>query len=228
MKPTGTWMIAFRMASVRVTVGECMLSQELARWTGMDAIDLVLFRPAEQVDGAGVLRYRRVKTDQEAVVPLEPQVVDLLRHGIPLAPDSVPDQPFRTAGIEVKSDVHNWSRRFKKLCGLAEVRVLQHVINGRIVKKAATLKALRYTFAPDYLSVVRLRTEVVARMLGHKLMSTTEKHYLPWIPARDEHHINEVREAQALANKRKLLGASREGMRVAAALTAKVANIRGA
>src|SRR5207248_3302466 len=75
---------------------------ELMRWGGLAITDAVLFRP-EMIDSEGVLRYRRHKTKELAVVPLPEHVLVDLR-GVPLEEDSVgPTQPFRTKDTLIKS-----------------------------------------------------------------------------------------------------------------------------
>lgn len=94
---------------------------ELLRWTGMDLIDAVQFRPAVHLDDEGVLRYRRTKTGALGVIPLQPHLPALLR-AIPEAPKSARGMPFRYPGNELKSDVHNWSRRGFYLFKLADIQ----------------------------------------------------------------------------------------------------------
>ena len=169
---------------------------ELLRWTGMDLIDAVQFRPAVQIDDAGVLRYRRKKTGALAVIPLQPHLPALLR-GVPEAPGSVAQMPFRYQGNQLKSDVHNWSRRCARLFQLAEIKAVTLTApDGKTYTKKPETKAFRHSFAVWALTVARMRVEIVSKMLGHKLVSTTEKHYLPWIKGRDAYLIEEVREAQ--------------------------------
>jgi integrase len=173
---------------------------ELLRWTGMDIIDAVQFHPDQQIDSDGVLRYRRTKTKALAIIPLLPRHVDLFRN-IPTAPDVLPDMPFRYRGNALKSDAHNWGRRCAKLFELAGIKTVSlQLADGRLLEKSPNAKAFRHTFAVWALSTARMRLEVVSKMLGHKLVTTTEKHYLPWVQERDHGLIQEVREALAEPN----------------------------
>jgi integrase len=170
---------------------------ELLRWTGMDIIDAVQLQPTQQIDSEGVLRYRRKKTGALAVIPLQPRHVELFR-SIPAAPDSIPGMPFRYRGNALKSDGHNWGRRCAKLFELADIKIVSlRLADGRLLEKGPNAKAFRHTFAVWALSTARMRLEVVSKMLGHKLVTTTEKHYLPWVQERDRGLIQEVREALA-------------------------------
>jgi integrase len=176
---------------------------ELLRWTGMDLIDAVQFRPGAQIDDEGVLRYSRTKTGALAVIPLQPHLPALLL-AIPEVPKSVQGMPFRYQGNELKSDVHNWSRRCFNLFKLADIpAVTMTTPDGKTYTKKPEAKAFRHSFAVWALTVARMRVEIVSKMLGHKLVSTTEKHYLPWIKGRDAYLIDEVREAQRDLAKRK-------------------------
>lgn len=176
---------------------------ELLRWTGMDLIDAVQFRPAVQIDAEGVLRYRRTKTGALAVIPLQPHLPALLR-AVPGVLKSVRGMPFRYQDNELKSDVHNWSRRCANLFKLADIQAVTLTPqDGKTYTKKPEAKAFRHSFAVWALTVARMRVEIVSKMLGHKLVSTTEKHYLPWIKGRDAYLIDEVREAQRELAKRK-------------------------
>ena len=174
---------------------------ELLRWSGMDLIDAVQYRPA-LVDKDGVLRYRRQKTDVLATVPLPDRVVALLRD-IPMERYSVgPDQPFRTKDTTAKSDTRKWQNRLGqlfKLAGITEVRTEL----GRIRKPHP--KMLRDTFA-----VGHLRTGVpihsVAKMMGHTKTETTERAYLPWVKELEEAHIAAVRKAMTSAESKPTKG----------------------
>jgi integrase len=176
---------------------------ELLRWTGMDLIDAVQLQPAQQIDGEDVLRYRRTKTGALAVIPLHARHAELFR-AVPSTPYSVPGMPFRYKINALKSDVHNWSRRCAKLFALAEVRTVSlRLTDGRQLEKSPNAKAFRHTFAVWALSKARMRLEVVSKMLGHKLVTTTEKHYLPWVQDRDRMLVAEVREALAEPQRQK-------------------------
>jgi integrase len=177
---------------------------ELLRWTGMDLIDAVQFRPAEQIDADGVLRYTRTKTGASGVIPLQPHMPALLR-AVPDVQKSVPGMPFRYRDNDLKSDVHNWSRRCSNLFRLADIEaVTMTTPDGKTYTKTPESKALRHTFAVWALTVARLRIEVVSKMLAHKLVSTTESHYLNFIKGRDAYLVDEVREAQrAMAGRKK-------------------------
>lgn len=169
---------------------------ELLRWSGMDLIDAVQYRP-ELVDKEGVLRYRRQKTGVLATVPLPEHVVTLLRD-IPMERDSVGrDQPFRTKDTAPDSDTRKWQNRLAQLFKLAEITEVR--TDHRIRKPHA--KMLRDTFAVGHLrNGVPLHS--VSKMLGHTKTETTERAYLPWCQELEEAHITAVRKAMAGAAKK--------------------------
>jgi len=166
---------------------------ELMRWSGMDLIDAVQWRP-ESVDKEGVLRYRRQKTKVLATVPLPEHVQTLLRD-IPMERDSIgPGQPFRSKDTKPNSDTRKWQNRLNqlfKLTGITEVRT-----DHRIRKPHP--KMLRDTFAVGHLRLgVPLYS--VAKMLGHTKTETTERAYLPWVKELEEAHIAVVRKSLVAA-----------------------------
>ncbi len=176
---------------------------ELLRWTGMDIGDAVQFRPA-MVDVDGVLRYMRTKTGIQAVIPLQLQMIGPLKE-IPLAPDSITDMPFRYAGNDLASDVHNWSRRIRRAMNLAGITKVQLVEksglravdrDGNPVMKSANVKMFRHTFAVGCLTA-GIPKENVARMLGHVSTEMIDAQYAPWVEGLDAAHIRKVREVMA-------------------------------
>jgi integrase len=183
---------------------------ECIRWTGMDLMDAVKLQPAHQIDGRNVLTYRRTKTGITATIPLEPRIADLLRK-VPVAPDSEPNMPFRYQHNLIQSDVHNWSRRINKLFNMAGIVKVTFILkDGTRVEKKPNAKSFRHTFAVDCLSRLRLRVELVARMLGHVDVTMVQRHYAPWTEARDEMLIEEVFEARQAHGQRKLQSMDKE------------------
>jgi integrase len=197
---------------------------ELLRWSGMDIGDAIQFRPS-MVDADGVLRYVRTKTRIQAVISLEPHMVRLLKE-IPLAPGSIAEMPFRYAGNDLGSDVHNWSRRIRRVLDGAGVTKVQLVEtsgvgafdrHGNPVMKSTNVKMFRHTFAVGWL-IAGADKETVAKMLGHTSTEMLDRHYAPWVKGRDEAHVLRMREIREQVKLKKgLKVVANHGIRVAAA-----------
>jgi site-specific recombinase XerD len=216
-----------RTSDTKVYRGRLYIFIELLRWTGMDIGDAVQYRPA-MLDARGVLRYIRTKTGVQAVIPLAdlaPHMIELLKE-IPLAPGSIPDMPFRYAENDLASDVHNWSRRIRRVldgAGVVEVQLVEKSgvpafdRNGNPIMKATNAKMFRHTFAVNCL-IDGIPKDNLARMLGHVGTEMIDKHYAPWVKGLDDAHILKVREVMAHAKPRKNLRVvASDGVRVAAA-----------
>ena len=197
---------------------------ELLRRAGMDIGDAIQFRPS-MVDVDGVLRYIHTKTGIQAVVPLEPHMVELLKE-IPLAPGSIAEMPFRYAGNDLTSDVHNWGRRIRRVldgAGVTEAQLVEksgvpaYDRNGNPIMKSTNVKMFRHSFAVGWM-VAGADKETVAKMLGHTSTEMIEAHYAPWVKGLDDAHIRRVRELMGRVKLKKgLKVVAKQGVRVAAA-----------
>ena len=178
------------------------------------------------VDANGVLRYVRAKTGVQAVIPLPAHMIELLKE-VPLAPGTIPDMPFRYAGNDLNSDVHNWSQRIGrvlKAAGVTEVQLVEksgvpaYDRHSRPVMKATNVKMLRHTFAVGWLAAGADK-ETVAKMLGHVGTQMVDAHYGPWTQGRDDAHVRRVRALMGQAGKLKksLKVVVRDGVKAAAA-----------
>jgi site-specific recombinase XerD len=169
---------------------------ELLRWTGMDLIDAVKFSP-DQVNAEGILTYKRQKTGVQAIIPLEERIQILLRD-IPVEQDTVNfKQPFRTDS-KIASDVRCWAHRLENLFKLAGVT---QVKTDKGNSKKPYPKILRHTFAVGELKN-GVPPKTVAMMLGHTSSTTTEEHYLPFVPELSRYHIDTIRERQHVRQER--------------------------
>lgn len=174
----------------------------LLRWSGMAMVDAIQFR-TDMIDDAGVLRYRRTKTKELAVVPLPDHVqhgccvtpvVSMLRE-VPAEKDTADaSQPFRNKAT-LQMDAKRWTNRLDaifKLAGIAEVRTE----GGRVRKPHPHM--FRDTFA-----VWHLRhgagIHTVSKMLGHGAITTTERAYLPFIQELQDSMIADARKSLAHA-----------------------------
>lgn len=159
---------------------------ELLRWSGMAIVDAVEFRQ-ESIDKQGVLKYRRVKTDSLATVPLPEHVLALLR----VAGEG---QPFRRPAIAIDSDIAIWRKELQALFTKAGITTVKTEVGER----QAHPHMLRDTFA---VSMLRhgAKLHTVSKMLGHSSVKITEHSYLPWVTELEQAHIDDAREAVARA-----------------------------
>lgn len=101
---------------------------ELLRWSAMDPIDAIEFRP-ESITG-DVLRCRRQKTCVLATVKLPQHVIVAVR-SVPLAKGCTGDRPFRTRDITQGSNVEKWGLRQRQTDWLYRNARLQRACRHR-------------------------------------------------------------------------------------------------
>jgi integrase/recombinase XerD len=143
----------------------------------------------------GELFLYRAKTGSPVYVPLPPDVAEALRN-IPPGPSPNPRYFFWSGNGSPKSVVGNWQRSFRRLFKIADLRS----DDGSL--KRAHPHMLRDTFAVEML-LAGVPLEQVSILLGHKSVKITEKHYAPWVKARQEQLAANVRKAwSALDNGR--------------------------
>jgi integrase len=168
--------------------------------TGCDVSDAVLHEPSRievhRIDRKQVhiYRYRRIKTDVEAVIPIAAELAREVS-AVPLEPGCEPGMPFRTTGgLALKKNQVMWSNRIDKAIRTAGVEWIElpgRDKQGRPIRRPANVKQLRHTFAVRQLQDGQ-RPEDVARMLGHVDTEMIRKHYAPWVRQLDEAHIRRV------------------------------------
>ena len=141
--PYNTTQVAAILASVDKTVPENINLQERASYAvrlrafitlllnvGCDVVDGVLFDLTRLTDETHdgrtvtVYRYERQKTGVKAIVPVSAEVASTLRT-LPMLRDNPDTMPFRYASVDVNSDVHNWSRRIKRVLNAAGVEYVE-------------------------------------------------------------------------------------------------------
>jgi integrase/recombinase XerD len=145
----------------------------LLRYSGLrgtDAVTLAMHRIKD-----GVLVLRTAKTGTDVRVPLPQIALDALA--------AIPTQNyyFWSGRGTKKACVGNYQRAFKKLYELAKVE------NGHMHR-------WRDTFAVELL-LSGVPIERVSTLLGHQSVSVTERHYSPWVLARQQQLEDDVRKS---------------------------------
>ncbi len=143
----------------------------LLRYSGLRITDAVTLTNQRITDG--ILTLRTAKTGTSVRLPLHPDALAAL--------DAIPtgNYYFWSGLGNTKSCVGDYQRAFKKLYELAKVE------NGHAHR-------WRDTFAVELL-LKRVPIADVSVLLGHQSVKITEKHYSPWVLARQEQLEDTVR-----------------------------------
>ena len=163
----------------------------LMRWSGLAIRDAVTLERRRLSDDGELLLYR-AKTGNPVYVPLRPDVADALR-SIPPGPSPNPRYFFWSGNGSPKSAVGNWQRSFRRLFKIADLR------REDGSRKRCHPHMFRDTFAVEML-LAGVPLEQVSILLGHKSVKITEKHYAPWVKARQEQLAANVRKAWAVSD----------------------------
>jgi integrase len=146
----------------------------LMRWSGLRIRDAVTLE-RHRLEGDSLLLYQ-AKTGQPVYVPLPPEVVEALRT-IPGGPKPNPRYFFWSGNGMAKSAVADWQRSYRRLFQLADIRKL----DGK--KKRCHPHMFRDTFAVEML-LAAVPIDQVSTLLGHSSVKVTERHYAPFVKAR--------------------------------------------
>lgn len=153
----------------------------LMRWSGLAIKDAVGLKRAF-LDAQGILFLQRAKTGVPVVVPLPPTVISELG----ALPSTNPTYFFWSGKGNLRSAVQGYHRCFRKLFRIASVR------NQDGTAKKCRPHMFRDTFAVELL-LARVPIDQVSMLLGHHSVRITEKHYLPWVKARQQQLTSNVR-----------------------------------
>jgi integrase/recombinase XerD len=154
----------------------------LMRWSGLAIIDAVTLKRACLNENDAVF-LRRAKTGNPVYVPLPPKVAQLLRE----LPSENPLYFFWSGHGDPRSAVHGYTRSLRKLFRIADLKQP----DGS--PKRCRSHMFRDTFAVEAL-LAGVQIHDVSVLLGHTHVANTERHYLPWVLARQEHLAVAVRE----------------------------------
>jgi len=165
----------------------------LMRWSGLAIRDAVTLERT-RLDKDDNLFLYRAKTGVPVYVPLRPDVAKQLRE-IPPGPKPNPRYFFWSGNGQPKSAVADWQRAYRKLFKLAAIKHADDTF------KRCFPHMFRDTFAVENL-LAGITLEKVSLLLGHSSIKTTERHYAPFVKARQEEIVAAVRQAWATMDAR--------------------------
>jgi integrase/recombinase XerD len=156
------------------------------RWTGLRVSDAIVFEPRRiesvTLDGkqAHVYRTHQAKTGEYVMCPIPPDVAAAIQ-AAPRLSEAAAFIPPEESGL--KRDARSVSNGFytSYLCPLSTLAGVTGIRAHRF----------RDTFAVRLLEAGK-PLEIVAMLLGHKSIKTTEKHYNPWVSSRQDMLTREV------------------------------------
>jgi integrase/recombinase XerD len=154
---------------------------ELMRWSGLAIRDAVTLERSRLNEFDQILLYR-AKTGVPVFVTLPPDVASALRK----VENSNPRYFFWTGNGNPKTAVADWQRSFRRLFKKVDLR------HDDGTRKRAYPHMLRDTFAVELL-LAGVPLHDVAILLGHSSIKTTERHYSPFVMARQEQLTDLVR-----------------------------------
>lgn len=155
---------------------------ELMRWTGLRIRDAVtLEKNRLSLDPAtgmwSVMVYQK-KTGDPVYCPIPPDVAAMLQNVPPSQKGNTNETYFFWTGSgTAKTITTNWQRSYVKLFKLANLKEPDGT------PKHCHAHMLRDTFAVESL-LSGMRLEEVSTILGHSSVKITERHYMPWVRAR--------------------------------------------
>jgi integrase/recombinase XerD len=161
----------------------------LMRWSGLRISDAVALERSRLI-GNKILLYQH-KTGQPVYVPLPHEVANSLRAIPPLGNIPNPRFFFRSENCNQKIALDRWHRCYLKVFKLADIRTADGT------PKWCHSHMLRDTFAVELL-LAGVPLEQVSILLGHASIRTTERHYAPWVRARQEQLEQSVQKAHAV------------------------------
>jgi integrase/recombinase XerD len=159
---------------------------ELMRWSGLRIRDAVTLEKTRLLPNDDLFLYQ-AKTGVPVYVPLPHHVAEAVRN-VPPGPKPNPRFFFWSGNGAPKSAVADWQRSFRRLF---EVAALEHADGAA---KRCFPHMFRDTFAVEML-LAGVPIDQVSLLLGHKSVKITEKHYAPFVKARQDQLAASVRKA---------------------------------
>jgi integrase len=166
---------------------------EVMRWTGLrirDAATLEKHRlVCDPESGLWSVMVYQKKTGDPVYCPIPPHVAEILQDVPASQKGNTNDRYFFWTGEGLpKTITSNWQRSYGKLFKLCALKGT----DGS--PKRCHPHMFRDTFAVEAL-LSGMRVEQVQTILGHSSVKVTEKHYLPWVRARQASLNDAVRES---------------------------------
>ena len=149
----------------------------LLRWSGLRIGDAANLKRSRLSDDDKLLLYT-AKTGTPVFVPLPPNVARELR----ALPNSNPEYFFARGNGTIRSVTANWQR------------ILDMLFKKAALNRRCHAHQLRDTFAVEML-LAGVPLDQVSMLLGHSSVKITEKHYAPWVRARQQQLDDSVRKA---------------------------------
>ena len=157
----------------------------LMRWSGLAIRDAVTLERDRLSAGNRLFLYR-AKTHVPVYVPLPETVADLLRS----LPNSSPRYFFWTGNGDPETAKKGWDRSLRRLFKTADIRKPDGTV------KRCHAHMFRDTFAVELL-LAGVPLDQVSLLLGHASIKVTERHYSPFVKARQEQLEASTRQAWA-------------------------------
>jgi integrase len=150
---------------------------ELMRGCGLRIRDAVTLEKTRLLPNDDLFLYQ-AKTGVPVYVPLPHHVAERLRN-IPPGPKPNPRYFFWSGNGDPKSAVAGWQRSFRRLFEIVKLEAADGTA------KRCFPHMFRDTFAVENL-LAGVPIDQVSLLLGHKSVRITEKHYAPFVKARQE------------------------------------------
>lgn len=158
----------------------------LLRWGGVRIRDAVTLEKTRLLANDDLFLYQ-AKTGVPVYVPLPHDVAEDIRN-VPPGPKPNPRYYFWSGNGDPKSAVADWQRSLRRLFEVAALK------SADGTPKRCFPHMFRDTFAVENL-LAGVPIDQVSILLGHKSVKITEKHYAPFVKARQEQLTASVRKA---------------------------------
>jgi integrase/recombinase XerD len=158
------------------------------RWTGVRLVDALMLRRYGVKGNRLSMDIQKTGDHIDRVVPED--LIEALK-AVPIRKRMHPDQFFWSRECDHRALVNTWLPRIKALNAYLSLK------NDDGEPMEFRSHMLRDTFAVELL-LAGMKLEDVSKLLGHRNTRTTEKHYAPWVKARQRKLEDEMMTAMRL------------------------------